>query len=209
MKKLYAINLGRELGSGGRVIGEMVAERLGIKFYNKALLRLAAESSGLSKECFEKVDESTSKWRNLKLVEFFRNQFSSLGEQCSDVLGEQSLFEINSELISNLAKADSCLFVGRCADYILREHPCSINIFITADLEDRIKRTSKIDNLSETEAAKKIKEGDEKRAAYYNYYSTKTWGKASSYDLCINSSRLGIEGTVDFIISYVENIIKE
>ncbi|MFI3288099.1 MAG: cytidylate kinase-like family protein [Rikenellaceae bacterium] len=208
MNKLYVINLGRELGSGGRQIGEVVASRLGIKFYDKALLRLAAEHSGLCKECFEKVDESTSKWKISELVDFVRNQFSTSANPSGDVLGEQSIFEISSELIATLSANDSCLFVGRCADYILREHPCAINIFISANQSDRVKRIMELNDISESEATKKIKEIDGKRAAYYNYYSTKTWGKASSYDLCINSSILGIEGTAEFIIDYVKQTIK-
>ncbi len=200
INKIYTINLGRELGSGGRLIAEKVAEQLSIKFYDKALLRLASEQSGLSSEYFEKADENTSKWRIADIVDFFRSQ--------NNILGEESLFKINSEIIQELAAKESSLFVGRCADYILRENPRTVNIFVTANREDRVERVKNLKGISAEQAARKIKEGDAARSAYYNYYTTKVWGKASSYDLCVNSSCLGIEGTVDFIVSYVRGLLK-
>ena len=100
------------------------------------------------------------------------------------------------------------MFVGRCADYILRDYPNTVSVFITADMPDRIKRVCEMLHITEKEAEKKCIEGDEKRSEYYNYYSAKTWGSAESYDLCINSSALGIEATIDVIENFISQKLK-
>ena len=121
----------------------------------------------------------------------------------SNQLSDESLFKFQSDAIRKAADQHSCVFVGRCADYILRDRPNMVNVFITADMPDRVKRLSELLGITEKEAEKRCIEGDEKRAEYYNYYSAKTWGAAESYDLCINSSVLGVEATVDFIENFI------
>ncbi len=207
MNKKYVVNLGRELGSGGRLIGEMLAKRLNIHFYDKSLIKLAAQQSGLSDECFKNVDEHSEKSKLSVLVGLFRSQFAMLNASSDSVLSETTLFQIQSDVIRDLAANGSCLFVGRCADYILRDHPCAINIFITASREDRINRVADLYEITKEEADQKIDAEDKSRSDYYNYYSTSEWGKASTYHLCINSSMLGIEKTVDYIASYIESRI--
>ena len=207
MNKKYVVNIGRQLGSGGREIGEKLAARLGIDFYDKELITLASERSGLCREFFEKADEQTS---SSVFTSIFGGRFSFVTEgaiPAANYLSNDALFKVQSDVIRQLAGEKSCLFVGRCADYILREHPLCVNIFISASREDRINRISRQYNISREEAANRIDKMDKKRSSYYNYYSFKTWGAASTYHLCVDSSKLGIEKTIDFIEMYVKAAI--
>ena len=196
----FVITIGRELGSGGKRIGELLSHQLGIHCYDKELIQLASHKSGLGKEFFEQVDEKSSHT-------FFSGLFGSrsgfMGDSSNNYLCNETLFKIQSDIIKELAKKESCIFVGRCADYILRDHPHLIQIFITANLKDRIHRISQDNNITEKEAKSQIEQIDKKRAAYYNYYSNKIWGMSMSYDLCINSSILGVEETSAFILQYI------
>ena len=181
----YVINIGRQLGSGGKEIGEKLAARLGIDFYDKELINLA--SQGIIGGLFG-----------------MRFPFISDGAMpCTNCLSNDALFKIQSDVIRHLAANKSCVFVGRCADYILREHPRCANIFISASQEDRIARLCRIHGISEEAAAEKMNKADKKRSEYYNYYSYKTWGAAATYHLCIDSSVLGIDETVRFIEEFV------
>ena len=203
MSNHYVINLGRQLGSGGREIGEKLAKELNIAFYDKELIQLASEESGLCKEFFEKADERTQK---TFLGSLFGNRVPFVGDGAipyGSCLNNDALFKIQSDVIRSLAENGSCLFVGRCADYILRDHPRCLNVFISASKEARIERMMKINGLNATQAEELIDKADRKRAAYYNYYSYNTWGAAATYHLCIESSVLGIDETVRFIKEYV------
>lgn len=204
MENNLIINIGRQLGSGGREIGEKLANRLNVRFYDKELIELASKQSGLCTDFFEKADEKPSQGiiGNFLGMGFpFINEGAVSSLNC---LNNDSLFKIQSDVIRQLAKTDSCIFVGRCSDYILREHINCINIFITANHEDRINRVQQLYSISESEAENKIEQSDKKRANYYNYYSYKAWGMASSYHLCINSSVLGIDGTIEFIEDFIQ-----
>ena len=203
MDKKIIVNIGRQLGSGGREIGEKLAARLGINFYDKELIQLASEASGLRREFFEKADEKAS--QNI-LGGLFGVRFPFVGEgtiPASNCLSNDSLFQVQSNVIRQLAENDSCLFVGRCADYILRNHPNCANIFISASREDRIQRLCKLHSIGKEVAEAMMEKADKKRSEYYNYYSNKTWGAAASYHLCIDSSALGIEATTDFIETFI------
>lgn len=200
MKNHLIINVGRQLGSGGRIIGSRIAKDLGLKFYDREILDLAAQESGFNKKLFERNDEHKG---FLKTLFCTFTSFASESNPYANQLSDESLFKFQSDAIRNAAEKDSCVFVGRCADYILRDHTVCINIFITANMEDRIKRISELLNISEKEAEKKCIEGDKTRADYYNYYTGKTWGDAQSYDLCINSSVVGIEGAVAIIKEFI------
>ncbi len=204
MDEHYVINLGRQLGSGGKEIGERLARAFGIAFYDKELIRLASQESGLRKEFFEKADEKASK--NL-LGGLLGGRFPFVSEGAlsyESCLSNQALFKIQSDVIRRLAEQQSCLFVGRCADYILRDHPRCVNLFVSASVEARTERLMRIHRISAKEAEERIAKADKKRAAYYNYYSCKTWGAAETYHLCIDSSALGIDGTVAFLQEFVK-----
>ncbi len=200
MKKHFIVNVGRQLGSGGRIIGSRIAKDFDIKFYDKELLDLAAQESGFNKKFFERNDEHRGFAKTIysAFAPIFGNSTPYTNQ-----LSDESLFKFQSDAIRKAAAQDSCVFVGRCADYILREMENCINIFITADMPDRIKRICERHHITEQEAEKRCIAGDEKRASYYNYYSAKTWGTADSYDLCINSSILGIDETTDIIEDFI------
>lgn len=208
METNYVINIGRQLGSGGRQIGKLLSSRLNIPFYDKELITIAAKESGLKEEVFEKADEK--KRFTLTGGVLGLKEPSLDGGFSSNYLWNEVLFKIQSDVIRELAGKKSCIFVGRCADYILRDHPRALNLFISADLDDRIKCVTEIYKISthKTTTHKKavdmIEKRDKQRAGYYNYYSNKKWGVAESYHLCINSSVLGIEGTTDFIEEFIE-----
>ena len=221
----FIINIGRQLGSGGREIGEKLAARLGIDFYDKELIRLASEESGLCCEFFEKADEKASQGIIGGLFGM-RFPFVSDGAiPATNCLSNDALFKVQSDVIRRLAEEKSCLFVGRCADYILREHPRCVNVFISCSNEERIKRICRMYSITEREAEEMMNKADKKRAEYYNYYlslihisaptrpyynyySYKKWGAAETYHLCIDSSVLGIEATVDFIEEFVKKKLK-
>ncbi len=203
MERKFIVNLGRELGSGGRVIGKRVASELGIDFYDKGLIKLAAKESGISDEIFERVDEHGARSGLATLVSYLKNPFAGSEAAADSVLSAEALFTIQSNVIRDIASRGSALFVGRCADYILRDYPLTINIFITANLEDRIERISSLHSVSHSEAERMIEQCDSSRADYYNFYGTKQWGKASSYHLCVNSSLLGMDQTADYIVDFI------
>lgn len=203
MGKKFVVNIGRQLGSGGREIGERLAARLGISFYDKELIRLASEASGLCPEFFERADEKASQGI---IGGLFGMRFPFVNDGAippTNYLSNDSLFKVQSDVIRRLAEEKSCLFVGRCADYILREHPCCINIFVSASPKARIECLCKMHGISEDEAENMMNKSDKKRSEYYNYYSFKTWGAADTYHLCIDSSALGIEKSIDFIEEFV------
>ena len=197
MKKDYVITIGRQLGSGGRIIGDKLAAQLGISFYDKELIQIASQESGLGKEYFEQADEK-------KGFSIFGGLFGLRGTMADEpfstyYLNNETLFKIQSDVIRKLADKGSCLFVGRCADYVLTENPRCLNIFISADMNDRIKRIAELQKMTAEKAKDYIEKTDKKRAGYYNYFSNKVWGVADSYHLCVNSSVLGIDETVNLI----------
>ncbi|MFZ5940256.1 MAG: AAA family ATPase [Bacteroidota bacterium] len=201
MKDKFHITVGRQIGSGGHEIGEKLAGELGIAFYDRELINIAAKQSGLGKESFEDAEEKKSfsllagfPWFGGNAEEFPVNSY----------LGNENLFKIQSDVIRDLAGKESAVFVGRCADYVLSEFPACLNLFICADTGDRIRRISERRSLTESKALEYLEKMDKRRAAYYNFYSNKTWGEASSYHLCINSSVFGIDQTVELIRHYVE-----
>lgn len=198
--KNFVLNIGRQLGSGGHAIGTILAKEFGIKFYDKEVLDLAAQESGFSKYFFERDDEHRGFVKSL-----FNSiiPFTSSGDPYGNQLSSESLFKFQSDAIKKAAERESCVFVGRCADYVLRDHPRCVNIFISANMEDRVARLMQKLQIDAQEAEKRALEGDDKRASYYNYYSALTWGEAATYHICINSSVLGLEGTAEFLKSFI------
>lgn len=200
----YFINIGRQLGSGGKLIGQLLAKELNIPIYDRTLIDMAAKESGFCKEIFEQKDEE--KGFISRLFDVIPFMGDNMYGNC---LSDEALFKIQSDVIRHLAEQGSCIFVGRCADYILREEVRVINIFITADEADRISRIrERHPELTEEQTRAFMQKADHKRASYYNYYSERTWGHASTYHLCLNSSTLGIEGTMQFIKAFVEEKLR-
>ena len=202
MDERTVITIVREFGSGGHEIGTKLAQRLGVKCYDKELLAIAAKESGLCEDLFESQDEKPT---NSFLYSLVMDTYS-LGYTNSYVNMpiNHKVFLAQFDAIKKLAEKESCVIVGRCADYALEDDPFAVSVFIKADLDKRIERIKKTFELPENKAADLIQKTDKKRASYYNYYSSKKWGEAKSYDLCIDSGELGIEGAIDLIIKYVE-----
>ena len=199
------ITIGREFGSGGHEIGMKLAERLGVKCYDKELLQLAAKNSGLCEELFASQDEKPT---NSFLYSLVMDTYS-LGYSNSyvDMPINHKVFLAQFDTIKKLAENESCVIVGRCADYALEDDPNCVSVFIKAPMKDRVERIKKLYNITDSKASDLIQKTDKKRASYYNYYSSKKWGEAKSYDLCLDSSDLGIEGAISLICEYIK--IKE
>lgn len=198
--KNIIINVGRQIGSGGRVIATLLAKDFDCQFYDREILNLAAQESGFSKEFFEQNDEHKGLLKSfiqqhaplVSGMNFYRTQFS-----------QESLFKFQSDAIRKAASQGSCVFVGRCADYILRDFPNTVNIFVTATQEFRVAQVARRHNISEEAALKKLQSEESARANYYNYYTGKKWGKASNYDLCVDASILGLEETEKIIAEFI------
>jgi cytidylate kinase len=198
--KNIIINVGRQLGSGGHDIGRMLALDFQAKYYDRELLNLAAKESGFSEKFFEQNDEKKGFLKGL-----FNMQTSHIsgGSMYKTNFSQESLFQFQSDAIQKAAKEGSCVFVGRCADYILRDFPNTVNIFITASMKYRINQIMNKQHMNYEEARKFIESKESKRAAYYNYYTGKKWGAAESYDLCIDSSILGLVETEKIIAEFI------
>ena len=195
MDKKIIINIGRQFGGGGLGVAHELGRKLGIPVYDKELIQKAAQDSGFSKELFEERDE---KKRFFSLSSIFANRYSDTENYMSD----SGLFKIQSDTIRKIAEQGSAIIVGRCADYILRDMEWTLDVFLTSPLEERAARLAERLGISLEEAERMAEEKDKARAEYYNYYTFTDWGVASTYDLCIDSSILGIEGTADFIIEF-------
>lgn len=203
------ITIGRQYGSGGRELGQMVAKKLGIEFYDEELVTMAAEKNKMHKDILKAVDEKATKSLLYTLVTGGDFRFFNSAVQYEMPINDK-LFITQSEIIKNLANSSSCVIVGRCADYVLRDcaQKC-IHLFVYADLEDRIKRISQKYDLSPEKAKEKINKIQKTRKAYYNYYSNQEWGNVSNYDLCINSAKLGLEKAADIICDFVKKATEE
>lgn len=196
MEKKFVITIGRQLGSGGKDIAERLGAKLGVPVYDKQIINEAAKESGLLPSLFEQADEKESKVRPMGWSTWGLNSTVYSG-----YINNDTLFGIQSQTIEKLAERGSCVIVGRCADYVLRDAEGVLRVFITAEESDRIERLCGCKGCGAKEAAQSIAQTEKHRAAYYNYYTFKTWGAAESYDLCLNSSLLGVEGCVDVIIA--------
>jgi hypothetical protein len=199
------INVGRQFGSGGHDIGRMLALDFQAKYYDRELLNLAAKESGFSEKFFEQNDERKGFFKGL-----FNMQTSHVsgGSMYKTNFSQESLFQFQSDAIIKAAKEGSCVFVGRCADYILRDFPNTVNVFITASMKYRINQIMNKQHMDYEEARKFIESKESKRAAYYNYYTGKKWGAAESYDLCIDSSILGFVDTEKIIAEFIRKRFK-
>lgn len=198
--QIYTI--GREFGSGGFDVGKLLAERLGVKLYDKELLAQAAKSSGFCEEIFENHDEkpTSSFLYSLVMDTYSGGNYSSA--PFLDMPLNHKVFLAQFDTIKKIAEQESCVIVGRCADYALANNPDCLNIFVRADMEDRIRWVSKRKDLTENKARDLIQKTDKQRASYYNYYTCKKWGDSRSYDLCLNTSKLSPEACVEMILQF-------
>lgn len=200
--KIYTI--GREFGSGGREVGEKLAARLGIKLYDKELLQQAAKDSGFCEEIFENHDEKPT---NSFLYSLVMDTYSVSGYSAAPFLDmplNHKVFLAQFETIKKIAEKESCVIVGRCADYALSDNPNCINVFIHADLDVRIKNVSRNLNITENKARDIINKTDKQRASYYNYYTSKKWGDSKSYNLSLDAGKLGTDNCVEMILKFRE-----
>lgn len=194
------ITIGRQVGSGGRLIGKLIAEQLGIAFYDREILQRAARESGIKDEFFERTDERNS------LLSRIANylSFDPMSPH-SNCLSAESLFKFQSDAIVKAATEGGGVFVGRCSDYILRSMHPRTDVFITAESDDRVKRACEYYNIDDPDTARrKIEDVEKARAEYYNYFTDKTWGNAASYHLCVCSSGLTLEQSAEYIINFVK-----
>ncbi len=197
------ITIGRQFGSGGREVGLRLAEELGIKCYDKELLDRAAKDSGICQELFEHHDEKpTNSFLYSLVMDTYSFGYSSAA--FADMPINHKVFLAQFDAIKKIASEESCVMVGRCADYALAENPDAISVFIHADLDKRIARITRKYELTSAAAKDRIQKTDKQRASYYNYYTSKKWGDATSYHLSLDSGVLGIEGCVDMIKHAIE-----
>lgn len=200
-KKIITVT--RQFGSGGREIGKKLAEKLGIDFYDKELISLAAKESGVSPEVFENVDETATNSLMYSLsmgLYSYGNGFSSMG----DLPVNDRLYILQHKIIKELAEKGPMVVVGRCADYVLSDRDDLVKVFIYADIDSRIKRAVERREIDPARAKQAVLKADKSRANYYSFYSGKKWGLPDNYDLCINTTNLSIEQAVDVIISYMK-----
>lgn len=198
--------IGREFGSGGYTVAKLLSERLGIKLYDKELLAQAAKDSGFCEEILENHDEkpTSSFLYSLVMDTYSGGNYSSA--PFLDMPLNHKVFLAQFDTIKKIAERESCVIVGRCADYALVSYPDCLNIFVHAEMDDRIKRISKREDVTEHKAKDMIQKRDKQRASYYNYYTCKKWGDSRSYDLTINTSKIPLENCVDLILEYREKM---
>lgn len=195
------ITIARQYGSGGRKVGEALAQLLGIKCYDRDLISMAAEKSGMSEEALGHVDEKAASSLLYTLV-MGSNMYHSNVDQFNVPINDK-LFCIQSEIIREIAEKESCVIVGRCADYVLAEHPSCVRTFIYSDFDARVKTVCERQSVSEGEARDLIIKNDKRRSNYYNYYTGHKWGRLENYDLSVSTDKIGIDGAARLIADYV------
>lgn len=201
--KNYVITIARGYGSGGRTMGKMLAEELGIHYYDRELMRLASDESGINEELFGRADEQL---KQSLLYRIARREYKGelIQPDREDFVSNDNLFSYQAKVIKRLAEEESCVIVGRCADYILKDMDNVVKVFIHASLEDCVARLEGMFSLPAKELEKKIIEIDKRRAAYYRYYTGRDWEAAKNYDLCLNSKQLGFDKCVKIVRDYLD-----
>ncbi len=211
--KNYVIVIGRQLGSLGLEIGAKLAEKLGIPVYGKDIMILAAKKQGISAERLQAMDENlNTNWLvniGLQATKFRTHDLGALYDtDISSIISENQSFEWQAEVIKKLADKGPCVIVGRCADYILRDHPGLISIFISAPLAVREEWLRQMNPDSTVDIPKLIQKTDKSRERYYNFHTGRKWGDPENYHLYLDASKLGIDGTADFLADYVNRTTK-
>lgn len=202
MKEKIVITIARQYGSGGRTIGNMLADKLGIHFYDKELMKLASDESGINEALFVNADE---KVKSTSLFKIAHNAYHGelISPESDDFVSSQNLFNYQAKIIKGLAENESCVIVGRCADFILRDYENVLSVFIHAPHEYCMEQAAKKHSMPSKELERFILKTDKHRADYYKYYTNREWTDARNYDLCLDSSKLGYDRCVEEIISYI------
>ena len=209
MSKNIIVTIARQVGSGGREVGELLAMELGYEYHDKSLISLAAEKSGISHEVLKNTDEKATPSFLYSIAMGGMGMVPFSHGMPYDTPVNDRLFVLQSGIIEELAKANSCVFIGRCADFVLRDFPNVVRVFIYADPDKRAEVISKRNNISLNEAKNLAVKLDKKRANYYGYYTSKKWGRSENYDLMIDTTKIGITGAVRLIKKYVEMIYEK
>ena len=203
MSKNIVITIGRQFGSGGRYVGRLLAEKLGVPFYDKELLSEAAKTSGICEEILEEHDEKPTRSLLFSLVTGMQSHMSS-GAFYMDMPLNHKIFLAQFDAIRRIAEEGPCVIVGRCADYVLRENPDAVSVFVKADMASKVDRAVKYYGIEADKAEDRIRKADKQRARYYDYYATATWGDVDNYDLVVDTGVLGVEGAVELIAKLLE-----
>lgn len=207
MDKHIIINVGRQVCAGGLEIGKLLANEFQAKYYDRELLNLAAKESGFSEEFFKQSDERKGFFRSFLHLPYLNN-WGGGSNFYQNNFSQENLFKFQSDAIIKAAQEGSCVFVGRCADYVLRDFPNVVNVFITAPIESRAQLFMKEKDVTYEEAIGRIQHVESRRASYYNYYTGKQWGHAASYDFCIDSAAIGSQETARLIAEFVRKKLK-
>ena len=204
----FVITVGRRMGSGGRTVGKMLAEKLGVAFYDKELLLDAAKRSGLSPEVFERNDERRPHYISGAFA--FNMGFSAMSAYTLSSISDDTLYKAQCDFIHEIADKSPCVIVGRTADYVLRDNPNVVNIFVHADMDDCAKRVNERDpSLNYDQARRLVEKTNKLRSGFYNFYTDKRWGDSASYDITFNSSTTPLEDIADMVIEYLHRRFKK
>ena len=198
------ITIARQYGSGGKTVGEMLAKEMGIPFYNDNLLKMASEESGISEQLFRQLDEKLkNSLFNRVSLDIYTGEL--IPPESSDFVSEKNLFNYQAEIIKRLAKTQSCVIIGRAADFILKDYPNVVSVFVHGSKEFNLARAMEYNSMTEEEMKKFIVKTDKYRADYYKHYTGREWTDARNYDLCLNSSKLGFQKCVEEIQAYIKD----
>lgn len=198
------ITIARSYGSGGKTLGKLLADKMGINCYDREIIRMASDTSGINEELFGRVDEKLKKSPLFGIVR--SNPYKGDGvipPESSNFVSDDNLFNYQAQVIKELAEKESCIIIGRCADYVLKDNPNVIRLYLYAPLEDCVKRVMAQNSITEKDTIKKIETIDKYRSDYYKYYTGKEWNDARNYDFCLNTTSMSYEK----LIQVVENII--
>lgn len=203
MQKNIVITIARQYGSGGRTVGEMLAQKLNIHYYDKELMKLASDDSGINEALFVNADE---KLKNTSLFRIAQNVYSGelLPPESDDFTSNDNLFNYQAKIIRMLAEEESCVIMGRCADYVLKDYDNVLSVFVHAPHDFCMKQAGEKHSMSEKELERFVAKTDRRRADYYKYHTGREWTDARNYDLCLDSSKLGFERCVEEIIAYMK-----
>lgn len=203
MNNKVVITIARQYGSGGRTVGEMLSKDMGIHYYDKELIKLASEESGINERLFVNADE---KIKMAKLFKMVKNIYTGqlIPPESDDFVSDKNLFNYQAKVIKNLAEEESCVIVGRCADYVLKDYDNVLSVFVHAPKDYCMEQAAKKVSMPSKELEKYIAKIDKRRADYYKFYTGREWTDARNYDLCLDSSKLGFERCVEEIKAYIK-----
>lgn len=203
MKKTV-ITIARSFGSGGRTLGALLAKELGINCYDREILRMASDESGINEALFGSIDERIKKSPLFGIIKKHPYTGGIIPPESSDFVSDDNIFNYQAKVIKDLAEAESCIIIGRCADYILKDNSSVIRLFCYSSKEDCIKRVVEQNGITADDAAKKIEKIDKYRAEYYKYHTGNDWNDARNYDLCINTASMPYDKLVKVVLDFIE-----